>query len=112
MRGILAALFVLGCGDDTAASPDAPNAIDAPRIDAPMIDAPMIDAPEIDAPMPDAAMADASPCVNPAWQVEELEPMGDSPSMTVDGQGTLHVAFVNGQFFGPLYYGHRAPGGT
>lgn len=135
MRGILAALFVLGCGDDTlATAPDAPPVIDAPRIDAhpdaamidaaidaPAIDAPMIDAPMIDAPMPDALVidgsaaclsVDAGACTSSAWQIEELEPMGDSPSMTVDCQGTLHVAFVNGQFFGPLYYGHRAPGGA
>src|SRR5215470_4170055 len=107
MRGILAALLVLGCGDDTVASPDAPISIDAPRIDA-MIDAPMIDAPMPDAFMPDGSAAclsvDAGTCSSTAWQIEELEPMGDSPSMTVDCQGTLHVAFVNGQFNGPLYY--------
>jgi hypothetical protein len=129
MRGILAALLVLGCGDDTVASPDAPATIDAPRIDAmpdaaidaPAIDAPMIDAPMIDAPMPDAftidgsaacLSVDAGTCTTTAWQIEELEPMGDSPSMTVDCQGTLHVAFVNAQSIGPLYYGHRAVGGT
>ena len=62
MRYVLALLFVVGCGDDTVATPDAPS-IDAPhpdaRIDAPAIDAPAIDAPDIDAPEPDAAMPDA-----------------------------------------------------
>jgi len=37
--------------------------------------------------------------------------MADSPSMVMDPQGGMHAAFVHGRFNGPLYYGHRPPGG-
>src|SRR5215471_7230742 len=96
MRGLLTALLVLGCGDDsTPAHGDASGH----------------DAPTIDAPMADAAPPDAS-CASIAWVIEDLEPMADSPSMVMDAQGGMHVAFVNGRFTGPLFYGHRPPGGS
>ena len=105
MRGILAALLVLGCGDDTVASPDAPT-MDAPRIDAPMIDA-AIDAP-IDA-LPDSA-PDAH-CASAAWTIEQLASVGQAPSLVFDPQGTMHVAFTTG-YLGSISYGQRPIGGA
>ena len=47
-----------------------------------------------------------------AWMIDDLEPVADSPSMVMDPQGGIHVAFVHGRFNGPLYYGHRPLGGS
>ncbi len=91
MRRALPFLILAACGDDPAATPDAPMPRDAATIDAATIDAATIDAAGPDARPPDGSVPDA---MLPDGSVDAASPDASVPSWEVPCAGATIAATI------------------